>query len=410
MSESLGKKTLRHLQLAARAHGITPIATPPYIVLFVNSTCNLQCEHCSVHANLNRPDDLRLSEIVKLSEELGVIESLHMTGGEPLLRDELAAIGAQFIRHNQLKRLSISTSGYHVARATHSVEQLLKNPDLKQLVIELSIDGTADFHNRFRGDVRAFDNAIQTYYGLAALARRDARLRLSVMSTVTHENVEEIERLSRYLYDRCPQLDRHGLTMLHGERRRSTLRAPEVGRFLALEERVRSLWADRVRWTRDRLAEPVLRWARARALSLREQVVPCKAGVLSAVVHANGDVAVCDTDSMHPRLGNLRESSFRELWNSPQAQKARNMIRSRQCACANERCLGPSLLYQPAQLARARLLDALREQPLALPVESPLAYASVRPEPSPAPIHIDVAPRGKHRRLPIVDVVPLNNQ
>jgi hypothetical protein len=107
---------------------------------------------------------------------------------------------------------------------------------------------------------------------------------------------------------------------------------------------------------------------------------------------------------MHPRLGNLRESSFRELWNSPQAQKARNMIRTRQCACANERCLGPSLLYQPAQLMRARLLDSLRDQPLALPVESPLAYASVRSEPTTTSAHAESA-RAKHRRLPIVDVV-----
>ncbi|MEY4582904.1 MAG: hypothetical protein RL701_7607 [Pseudomonadota bacterium] len=401
MSDSLGRKTLRHLQLAARAHGITPLATPPYLVLFVNSTCNLRCEHCSVHANLNRPDDLRLSELVKLSEELGQIESLHVTGGEPMLRDELATIASQFIRHNKLQRLSISTSGYFVARTTRTVERILNDPGLQQCSIELSLDGTAEFHNRFRGDNRAFDNAIQTYYGLAALARRDARLRLSVVSTVTRDNVEEIERLSRYLYDRCPQLEKHAVTLLQGERRRSTLRAPEVGRFLALEERVRALWSDRVRGPRNKLTEPILSWARARALSVREQVVPCKAGVLSAVVHANGDVAVCDTDSTHPRLGNLRELSFRELWNSPQASKARNMIKTKQCACANERCLVPSVLYQPAELARARIKHALREQPRALPSESPLAYSSCPPEApasSPAPAVIPVAALTKERR------------
>ena len=85
MSDSLGSKTLRHLRLAARAHGMTPLATPPYLVMYVNSTCNLQCEHCSVHAHLNRSDDLQLSEIVKLSEELGRLESLHLTGGDASL-------------------------------------------------------------------------------------------------------------------------------------------------------------------------------------------------------------------------------------------------------------------------------------------------------------------------------------
>jgi radical SAM protein with 4Fe4S-binding SPASM domain len=388
MADSFGRKTLRHLQMAARAHGITPLATPPYLVLHVTSSCNLRCEHCSEHAKLNRTDDLRLADFVKLSEELGQLESLHITGGEPLLHEELEGICSQFIRQNRLQRLSISTSGYYVARTSRTIDRLLtNNPALKQCSIELSLDGTTDFHNRFRGDVRAFDNTIQTYYGLAALARRDARVRLSVVSVVTRDNVDEIERLSRYLYDRCPQLERHQLRLLSGERRRPTLRAPEVGRFLSLEQRIRRIWADRVRSPRERVTEPLMSWARAQALSSREQVVPCKAGVLSAVINANGDVNVCETDSTHPHLGNLREHSFRELWSSPQAEKARNMIRTKQCACANERCLVPSVLYQPGELAKARLKHAWRDQPRALPAEAPLAYATI------PPVGVQIAPR-----------------
>ena len=64
-ANSLAKKTIRHLRLAARAHGLTPLETPPYLVLFVNSTCELSCQHCSEHAQLNQPDDLRTSEIVR---------------------------------------------------------------------------------------------------------------------------------------------------------------------------------------------------------------------------------------------------------------------------------------------------------------------------------------------------------
>lgn len=399
-SESLANKTLRHLRLAARAHGLTPIETPSYLVLFVNSDCNLSCDHCSVHGRLNQPDDLRLSELIKLSEELGSIESLHLTGGEPFLRDDLVALCTQFIRQNGVRRLSINSSGYHVESIARSVEQILKHSALEQLLIELSIDGTPSFHNQFRGDPRAFDNAIQTYYALAAVQRRDARLRLRVVSTATRENLDEIERLSSYLYQRCPQLDRHALTLLQGERRRSTLRAPELGRFLELERRVQVLWADRERGLQTKLAQPVLRWVKTQALELRQQVVPCKAGTISAVVHANGDVAVCETDSAHPILGNLREHSFRELWSSPQAQKARTMIRTKQCACASERCLAPSVLYQPDEVAKAMLKHRLREQPKPLPVETPLAYsASFKPASIPAP-----AAREKKVRLPIAEL------
>ena len=393
---SLTHRTLRHLRLAARAHGLTPRETPSYLVLHISSSCNLQCEHCSEHAQLNQPDDLRKSELIKLSEELGKVESLHLTGGEPFLRDELPEICSQFVRQNSLANLSISTSGFYVARTTRTVERMLTQSALHELTVELSLDGTADFHNRFRGDPHSFDNAIQTYYGLAAIARRDPRLKIRVVSTATRENLDELDRLSHYLYDRCPQLQQHKLQLLTGERRRAGLRAPDPDRFFALESAITQLWAARLGYSSQRLQKPLLHWAKSRALSTRKQLVPCKAGVLSAVVYANGDVAVCETDSAHPRLGNLREHSFRELWNSPQAERARGMIRTKQCACANERCLAISMLYQPAEVARALLKDSMREQPQAVPTESPLAYTSIPP----APPQQSEAPPTPRRRLP----------
>jgi len=41
---------------------------------------------------LNQPNDLSLDEIVKLSEELGPIENLNLSGGEPFLRKEFATV------------------------------------------------------------------------------------------------------------------------------------------------------------------------------------------------------------------------------------------------------------------------------------------------------------------------------
>ena len=81
--------------------------------------------------------------------------------------------------------------------------------------------------------------------------------------------------------------------------------------------------------------------------------MPCKAGVLTGVVYANGDVGVCETLASHPILGNLREHSFRELWTSPQAQRARALIRARQCSCTNEIFLWPSVTFQPVHMMKA---------------------------------------------------------
>ena len=71
------------------------------------------------------------------------------------------------------------------------------------------------------------------------------------------------------------------------------------------------------------MVEPMLQWAKSRTAAKQEQAMPCRAGVLNAVVYSNGDVSVCET---HEPLGNLREKTFPEIWNSAEAQALRKSI------------------------------------------------------------------------------------
>ena len=82
------------------------------------------------------------------------------------------------------------------------------------------------------------------------------------------------------------------------------------------------------------------------------QAVPCRAGVLSAVVYSNGDVSVCE---LHEPLGNLRQQGFWEIWNGERAKARRRAIACKECWCTTEVFLWPSLTYQPQYLAKAML-------------------------------------------------------
>ncbi len=56
----------------------------------------MKCEHCFYWRQLNQPDDLTFEELVKLSKELGRIENLNLSGGEPFLRPDFGAVCRQF--------------------------------------------------------------------------------------------------------------------------------------------------------------------------------------------------------------------------------------------------------------------------------------------------------------------------
>src|SRR5437588_13123239 len=109
---SFSSRLARHVRLTAGAARHRQHQTPPFLILFINSICNLTCEHCFYWRNLNKRDDLTLEEFKALSLELGNFENLNLSGGEPFIRPEFAEICLLFIKNNNVKRIYVPTNGY----------------------------------------------------------------------------------------------------------------------------------------------------------------------------------------------------------------------------------------------------------------------------------------------------------
>jgi MoaA/NifB/PqqE/SkfB family radical SAM enzyme len=325
------------------------LPSPPFLILFINSICNQKCEHCFYWRNLNRKDDLTKDELFALSRSLGRIENLNLSGGEPFLREEFAEICRQFIQHNKVRQIYVPTNGSFTERTVRQITGTLREKDLDLFVAELSLDGMSEFHNKFRGSPGAFEKSMQTYDALAELQARDPRLRIHAISTATDVNMDEIQRLTAYLYERCPKMDHHNLAMIRGDRKNPSLQGPGLEQYQRLYQFVKQVWAPREEGRYGSVVEPMLQWAKVRTAAKLQQEVPCRAGILNAVVYSNGDVSVCES---HPPLGNLRDRSFWEIWSSPEARMLRKSIADRQCSCTNEVFLWPSIVYQPYQLMR----------------------------------------------------------
>ncbi len=344
------ERIVRHGKLTWKNFGFPRLSTPPFLILFINSICNLTCEHCFYWRNLNQRDDLTLDEILALARELGPIENLNLSGGEPFLRHEFADICRFFIRNNGVEQIYVPSNGYFTERTIKALTSILEEPTLKLFACELSIDGTPEYHDRFRGNSKSFAKLLETYEALAELQSRDPRIRIHSISTVTSENLDEIKRLTTYLYERCPKMDHHNLALIRGERKNPSLVLPDLAAYRELYGYARRLWAPREEARYGSLVEPMLQWAKTKTAERQTQVIPCRAGVLSGVVYANGDVSFCET---LPKLGNLRQKSFRELWFSPEAEALRRSVHAKECWCTNEVFMWPSITYQPMQLAKA---------------------------------------------------------
>lgn len=352
------ERVKRHVRITRKNYEELP--SPPFLVLFINSICNMKCEHCFYWRNLNQKDDLTKEEIFDLSRSLGRIENLNLSGGEPFIRKEFGEICRQFIRHNGVRQIYVPTNGYFTDRTVKAVRETLKEEGLDLFVIELSLDGMPEFHDTFRVAKNAFKKAMETYDALAELQEEDPRLRIHAISTATDVNMDEIRRLTTYLYERCPQMDHHNLAIIRGDRKNPSLKGPGLEQYKDLYEYVRRLWAPRETGRYGAAVEPMLQWAKTRALEEETQVIPCRAGRISAVVYANGDVSVCE---IHEPLGNLRKNSFWEIWNSEEAHDLRRRIANKECWCTTEVFMWSSIVYQPTQLAKAAVGSKVWQSP-----------------------------------------------
>lgn len=356
----------RHLDLMRQSHPFgSKVPSPPFFILFINSICNQTCEHCFYWQSLNQPDDLTVEELKTLSRELGRIENLNLSGGEPFLRKEFGEICRYFIQQNHVRQIYVPTNGSFAGRTVEALKEVFREPTLELFAVEFSLDGMPAFHDTFRGMKHAFARAMETYDALAELQKQEPRLRIHAISTAMHTNMDEIRRLTTYLYGRCPAMEHHNLALIRGDRKNPSLQGPALDEYRQLYDYVRRLWAPRERRRYGAIVEPMLQCAKIETAEARRQVVPCRAGILSGVVYANGDVSVCET---HPPIGNLRRQSFMEIWNSEEAERLRRSIHARECHCTNEIFLWSSITYQPMQLARMMVKAKVWERPRPLPV------------------------------------------
>lgn len=386
----LASRIRRHLRLTRVAQ--TPVhgGTPPFLVLFINSICNLTCDHCFYWRDLNSRNDLTYDEIKKLSEDLGPIENLNLSGGEPFIRKEFAEIVRTFVRNNGVKQVYVPTNGYFTDRTEKALRSVLEEKDLVLFACEISLDGMPEYHNKFRGNDRSFEKAMETYEMLAALQKEDPRLRIHSISTATNQNMSEIWELTGYLHERCPKMDHHNLAIIRGDRKDPSLLTPSIDQYRALSEHVRSVWRDRDEGRFGSIVEPMLQWAKTESVLQTRQVIPCKAGVLTGVVYANGDVSMCE---IHKPIGNLRQATFRNIWNSPEARQLRAQISAKSCWCTTEVFLWPSIVFQPLHLVRSIFGGRVWEKPRA-----PAGYSAASFTGGPVPVKTVSVDRTIHRR------------
>ncbi|MGM0579006.1 MAG: radical SAM/SPASM domain-containing protein [Myxococcota bacterium] len=338
---------------------------PRILTWFATERCNARCPFCCAGSpdvpGSTARDELRPDELALLAETMDPLDLLIVTGGDPLLRDDLEDGVAALCLGAPARRAAILTSGWSPKRTEALVKGLLARCPRSRFTVSLSIDVWGPEHDRMRGVPGLFDRLLETYERLEPL-RRSSGGRLSRGIAIrygadTEDTVEDT--MNRVLEELAPDTLSLTLDRVPAARPQTTVR--DLDRYLRLSRVAadHSVHRDVARGLHAALgpAATLLARAKSRAIvrAVRRDVPfgPCEAGRLIGVLHADGTVNACE--HLPEAIGNVRDGDldFRRAWDTQANRDVRRDFLRAKCRCTHECFVTPTLVSHPVSLARA---------------------------------------------------------
>ena len=311
----------------------------PYKLIYaITYKCNSRCTNCSIWKRGSQ-NELTLEEIDGFFSANPYFLWIDLTGGEIFLRDDVVDIVKIIAKRcKRLHTMHFPTNGLMPDKIIEDAKQI-KGLGLNKLIVSVSIDGPPEIHDKLRGMKGGFERAIETYKRLKELGG------ISVYPgmTISGENVGFIDDTIRSIkyYDPGFQFNDLHVNILHssphfyGNQNTDAYPYREISKAVDGFMRLKRFGAN-----------PVSILERAYTKRVREYLeskrcpMPCHSLTVSAFLDPVGNVFPCIM--YDKRIGNIRDSSFSDIWNSEERKRVAREINKLKCP----QCWTPCEAYQ----------------------------------------------------------------
>ena len=150
----------------------------------ITLACCFACKYCGSKGGRARDNELTTEECLDVADQLASLgcRRVSLIGGEVFMRRDWDVIAKRLSSRGV--RVSIVTNGYMFSPA---LIRTLQDAGVES--IGVSIDGTRETHDKYRQN-GSFDRAVQ-----AILTLSGSGIPVSVITTLHHENAEELEQM-----------------------------------------------------------------------------------------------------------------------------------------------------------------------------------------------------------------------
>ena len=165
----------------------------PFIVIWeLTRACELKCLHCRASAQNKRdPRELTLKEGKDLIDQIHAMDNplLVLTGGDPLMRDDVFAI----IEYAVQKGVRVSMTPSATPNVTREAIQSAKEIGLSRWAF--SLDGpTREIHDHFRGTDGSFDLTMKAIRYI-----HECHLPLQINTVISAYNIDYLDEMAKLI-------------------------------------------------------------------------------------------------------------------------------------------------------------------------------------------------------------------
>lgn len=308
-----------------------------YLFWECTQRCNLKCRHCGSDCTSgskmkDMPFDAFLKAIMPLKERYKRDSiTVVITGGEPLLRCDLADCGMA-LRENGF-RWGIVTNGFDYTPEHHA--RLLASG---MGAVTLSLDGLEESHNWLRNNKESFRKAVMAL----GLITSSARLNYDIVTCVHPGNIHELPALQGFLISENVKAWRLFTIAPIG-------RAANSGELLLNAAELRQLM-DFITQARKNKTMDVKFSCEAYTgeyeKKIRDSFFFCRAGINIGSVLNDGSISACPNIDRHFVQGNIYRDQFADVWEQKfEIMRNRDWTKTGECLqCADYRnCNGGAM-------------------------------------------------------------------
>ncbi|NIO20622.1 MAG: radical SAM protein [Candidatus Aenigmarchaeota archaeon] len=320
---------------------------PLFLYLEVTRKCNLKCEFCNIWMVKKKDPkmmnkEMRTDEILNIigdAKEMGV-EVVDIDGGEPLLRKDIYEIISEV--EKQGMKAVLATNGTLI---TEKIAKKLIDSGLASVLVSLDAP-TSERHDKVRGVKGSFRRAVSGIKILRKVGRD--KIKIGINSLITRENIDLV-KMAKF----AKSIGVDGIRFLpyHLIYPHNIYSLQNKELFIRKEDDIKRL---------EKEIEDLLKFIPETGMYTnsapflrgisdyfrgKSEVGKCYAGYLYCDINCYGDLMPC---LIREKTVNVRNSSFKDIWDSEEFEKIRKEISKTACKnCWHSCYIEPNIRMSP---------------------------------------------------------------